>query len=47
MLDEEVQDADFVVLDLGQLSFDVVRDKVGAASLWGEGESLLKPRHLL
>lgn len=45
MLYEEVKDADFVVLDFGELLCDVVGYEIGAAGLWWKSESLLKPRH--
>ena len=43
MLDEEVQKARFVVLDLRELFQDCVGYEVGTAGAGGEGELLLKP----
>lgn len=43
MLDEQVEKADLVVLDLGQGARDVVGDEVGAARAAGEGELFLEP----
>ena len=44
VLDEEVQQARLVLLDLGELLDDRVGDEVGAARLGGEGELFLGPR---
>lgn len=45
MLYEEVEDADFVVLNLGDLLCDMVGNEVGAARLWRESDGLLEPGH--
>lgn len=45
VLDEQVQQADLVAAQLGQVVYDVVRHEVGAARARGEGELLLRPRH--
>lgn len=45
VLHEQVQDADFVVFELGQLARDFVRDQVAAAGFGGEGELFLEERH--
>ena len=45
VLDEEVHDADFVVLELGQLARDFIGDEVAAAGLGGERELFLEERH--
>lgn len=45
VLDEEVHNADFEVLDLWDLARDFVRDEVAAARLRGEGELFLEERH--
>lgn len=45
VLHEEVQHADLVVADLGELGEDGVGDEVGAAAAGGEGEVLLEPGH--
>jgi hypothetical protein len=44
MLDEEVQQAGFVVFDLGDFFEDVVGNEVGAARSAGEGKGFLCPR---
>ena len=45
MLDEEVEDADFVLLDLREFFEDVVGDQVAAARAGREREGFLEPRH--
>lgn len=45
VLNEEVHDADFEVLDLWDLARDFVGDEVAAARLGGEGELFLDERH--
>jgi len=45
VLDEEVHDADFEVLDLWDLAGDLVGDEVAAARLGREGELFLDERH--
>ena len=45
VLDEEVEDADFVVAELGEFAGDGVGDQVGAPGALGEGEGLLEPGH--
>lgn len=45
MLDEEGQEADFVVFYLGQFAQDVVGYEVGTARSGGEGEIFLEPGH--
>ena len=46
MLDEEIEEANLVVFDLGQRARDLVGDEVGAAGAGGEGDVLLEPRHV-
>lgn len=43
MLDEESQEAGFVVLDFGETRGDVRGNEVGAAAAGREGEGLLEP----
>lgn len=45
VLDEEVENADFVVFQLGELAGHFVRDEVAAAGLGGEGELFLEEGH--
>lgn len=45
VLDEEVEEADFVGFQLGEFLEDGVGDEVGAAALGREGEGLLGPGH--
>lgn len=45
VLDEEVEQADLVVAQLGQLALDVVGDEVGALGIGREVDGLLEPRH--
>jgi hypothetical protein len=45
VLNEEVHDADFEVLELGELAGDFVGDEVAAARFGGEGELLLEEGH--
>ena len=45
VLDEEVHDADFEVLDLWDLAGDLVGDEVATARLGREGELFLEERH--
>lgn len=45
MLDEEGQEADFVVFYLGKFAQDVVGYEVGTARSGGEGEIFLEPGH--
>lgn len=45
MLDEKVEDADFVVLQLGELARYFFGDEVAAAGLGGEGELFLREGH--
>lgn len=45
MLHEQMQDADFVVLDLGELFDNVIGYEVGAARFGREADSFLEPRH--
>lgn len=45
VLDEEVEEADFVGFHLGEFLEDGIGDEVGAAALGGEGEGLLGPGH--
>ena len=47
MLHKQVQDADFVVFDFGELFDDGVGDEVGASRLGREREGLLEPRHVV
>jgi len=43
VLDEQIQQADLVLLNLGKLLQHRVGDEVGAARLGGQGELLLEP----
>lgn len=45
VLDEKVEEPDFVVFELGEFFRDDVGDEVGAAGFRREGEGLLKPAH--
>lgn len=45
MLDEQVEHADLVVAQFGELGEDIVGDEVGAAGAGGEREGFLKPGH--
>ncbi len=45
VLHEEVEQADFVLFELGELLLDVRGDEVGAAGLGGQRELLLEPGH--
>ena len=45
VLDEQVQQADFVVAQFGELGGDVVGDQVAAARARGEREGFLEPGH--
>jgi len=47
VLDEEVQDADFVGFELGELAGDFVGYEVAAAGFGGEGEGFLGEGHCL
>ena len=45
VLDKQVEHADFVVADFGELGEDFVGYKVGAAGARGQGEGFLEPGH--
>lgn len=45
VLDEQVQQADFVVAQFGELGGDVVSDQVAAARARGKREGFLEPGH--
>jgi len=45
MLHEEIQQADFVGGQFGELRDDVLSYEVGAARGWGQGEGFLEPGH--
>lgn len=45
VLHEEVQDANFVVLELREVLDDVVGDEIGAPGTGREGERFLEPGH--
>lgn len=45
VLDEQVQQADFVGAQFGKLGHDVVGDQVAATAARGEREGLLEPGH--
>lgn len=42
-----MHDADFVVFQLREFAYHVVRYEVGAAGFGGKGEGLLEPGHLV
>ena len=46
MLNKQIEKADFVFLDLGQVFDDCVGDKVGTAGFRGEREGFLEPGHV-
>lgn len=45
MLNEQIQQSHFILLDLGHLLRHNVRNQVGSAGLSGQCKSLLRPRH--
>lgn len=45
VLHEQIEHADLVVAQLGQLGHDLVGDQVGAAAARGESEGFLEPGH--
>lgn len=46
MLDEEIEEADFVVLQFRKIVGDLVGDEVAAPRFGGQRDGLLEPGHL-
>lgn len=45
MLDEQIQESNFIVFDFGDRRNDMISDEVGATGFGGERNGLLGPGH--